>query len=87
MKIYFLYIWLNINFDSADEGQNWDMVMFLVTTLEMKLMGLKKNQLFSFSTLRPCHTAVDVKISHDLRIKIEKSGFIRGDNKKNDGYM
>ena len=33
---------LNINLDSEDDGQNWDTVMFLVTTLEMILTGIKK---------------------------------------------
>ena len=30
---------LNITFDSADEDQTWDTVIFLVTTLEMILAG------------------------------------------------
>ena len=39
--------WLNINLDSIDKGQNWDSVMFLVTTLEMILTGLKKKHDFN----------------------------------------
>ena len=35
--------WLNINLDSAYEGQNRNTVMFLVTT---RKMGLKKNHIF-----------------------------------------
>ena len=31
-------------FDSADEGQNWDIVMFLVTILEMILTGFKEKE-------------------------------------------
>ena len=36
--------WLSISLDIADEGQNWDTVKFLVTTLEMILTGLKKKK-------------------------------------------
>ena len=45
------YAWLNISLDSGDEGQNWDTVMFLVTTFEMILTGLKRKPLFSYCIL------------------------------------
>ena len=38
--------WLNTSLDSADEGQNWDTVMFLVTTLEMMLTGVIRKSHF-----------------------------------------
>ena len=41
--------WQNINLDSADKAQNWDMVMFLVTTLEMIFTGIKKTNNFHIS--------------------------------------
>ena len=40
--------WLNINLDRADEGQNWDTVMFLVTTPEMTLTSSRKKKDTSF---------------------------------------
>ena len=40
--------WGNISLDGADEGQNWDMVMFLVTALEMVLTGLTHYQTINF---------------------------------------
>ena len=39
---------LTINFDSVDEGQNWDTVMFLVTTLKMILTGSTLSQTRNF---------------------------------------
>ena len=36
--------WLNNSSDSADEGQNCDMVMFLVTTLDMVLTDVTKKE-------------------------------------------
>ena len=41
-------IWLDSNLDSADEGQNWDMVMFLVTTLEIGYKKKKTHTVFMF---------------------------------------
>ena len=41
IKMHVLYI-AQHQLDSADEGQNWDTVMFLVTNLEMILMYWKK---------------------------------------------
>ena len=40
--------WQNINLDSADEGQNWDTVMFMITTLKMILTGFKKSMIVIF---------------------------------------
>ena len=37
--------WLKVTWDSADEGQNSDTLMFLVTTLEMILTGYKKKNI------------------------------------------
>ena len=39
----------NINLDSADEGQNWDTVVLLVTIVEIILTGLKKKYNFHIS--------------------------------------
>ena len=47
----------DIGLDSADEGQNWDRVMFLVTTLERILTGLTLSQTAKyrlFQTKRVC---------------------------------
>ena len=65
---------LNINLDSADEGQNLDTVMFLVNALEMIMVGFKKkktNIIFIFHrriylvaflmslSILPCSTNLD----------------------------